>query len=344
VDVRRLVAAGGVMGLLGLAVAVGGLYAPFVDLPAVLTVVGVATLVWWLACGARVSHLVEVLRAQDASPRALEAAVVTARQLRRAVWAAAAVGAGVGTVQLVLALDDPWGLPSHLTGLVLTVTYAGLADLFVASPLRADLEARRVLCSGGSSVSQRAGRVPSSTRGAGMLSRTMAGGFAAFVLMLAILVGSPLGHYIDLASAILVVGGGALAWRMTSGRQLSRLFSTLRADTPSAAELELAALTLSQGRRAMWLVGGVSTLIGFVQMLTGLADPAAIGPAMAVALLTLFYPLLLELFVFLPLRATIEQKAVPIDESSLQAAAIARELDASRAALHKLKQARRTRQ
>jgi chemotaxis protein MotA len=55
---------------------------------------------------------------------------------------------------------------------------------------------------------------------------------------------------------------------------------------------------------AMGLIG---TLIGLVQMLSHLDDPAAIGPSMAVALLTTFYGAVLANLVLAPLAAKLER-------------------------------------
>lgn len=57
---------------------------------------------------------------------------------------------------------------------------------------------------------------------------------------------------------------------------------------------------------AMGLIG---TLIGLVQMLGHLEDPASIGPAMAVALLTTFYGAVLANMVFSPLAAKLERNS-----------------------------------
>ncbi len=57
---------------------------------------------------------------------------------------------------------------------------------------------------------------------------------------------------------------------------------------------------------AMGLIG---TLIGLVQMLGSLDDPSAIGPAMAVALLTTFYGAVLANMVFTPLANKLERNA-----------------------------------
>ncbi len=58
---------------------------------------------------------------------------------------------------------------------------------------------------------------------------------------------------------------------------------------------------------AMGLIG---TLVGLVQMLGNLENPSAIGPSMAVALLTTFYGAVLANVVFTPLAAKLERNAL----------------------------------
>ena len=58
---------------------------------------------------------------------------------------------------------------------------------------------------------------------------------------------------------------------------------------------------------AMGLIG---TLVGLVQMLGNLEDPSAIGPSMAVALLTTFYGAVLANVVFTPLASKLERNAL----------------------------------
>jgi chemotaxis protein MotA len=57
---------------------------------------------------------------------------------------------------------------------------------------------------------------------------------------------------------------------------------------------------------AMGLIG---TLIGLVQMLGNLDDPSAIGPSMAIALITTFYGAVLANMVFVPLAAKLERNS-----------------------------------
>ena len=56
-------------------------------------------------------------------------------------------------------------------------------------------------------------------------------------------------------------------------------------------------------------MGLIGTLVGLVQMLGSLQDPTAIGPAMAVALLTTFYGAILANMVFLPLANKLERNS-----------------------------------
>lgn len=55
--------------------------------------------------------------------------------------------------------------------------------------------------------------------------------------------------------------------------------------------------------------GMIGTLVGLVQMLMELSDPSAIGPAMAVALLTTLYGAMLANLVFLPLADKLDTRA-----------------------------------
>ncbi len=56
-------------------------------------------------------------------------------------------------------------------------------------------------------------------------------------------------------------------------------------------------------------MGMIGTLIGLVQMLEKLDDPTAIGPAMAIALLTTFYGVVLANIVFLPIAGKLKTRS-----------------------------------
>ena len=56
--------------------------------------------------------------------------------------------------------------------------------------------------------------------------------------------------------------------------------------------------------------GMLGTLIGLIQMLSKLTDPASLGPAMAVALLTTFYGSVLSTMIFLPIAGKLRSRTM----------------------------------
>ena len=63
--------------------------------------------------------------------------------------------------------------------------------------------------------------------------------------------------------------------------------------------------------------GMVGTLIGLVQMLADMSDPDAIGPAMAVALLTTFYGAVLANLIFVPMVTKLDRR-IQIEVTQIQ--------------------------
>lgn len=55
--------------------------------------------------------------------------------------------------------------------------------------------------------------------------------------------------------------------------------------------------------------GMIGTLIGLIQMLANLNDPNALGPGMAVALITTFYGAIMANFVFIPIAGKLETRS-----------------------------------
>ncbi len=56
-------------------------------------------------------------------------------------------------------------------------------------------------------------------------------------------------------------------------------------------------------------MGMIGTVIGLVQMLQTMSDPASIGPAMAVALITTFYGAVLANLVFIPIQGKLKKRS-----------------------------------
>jgi flagellar motor component MotA len=94
----------------------------------------------------------------------------------------------------------------------------------------------------------------------------------------AIKFGSPLSIFIDLPSLILVIG--TIIFLGVSKYSVKELLAF-------SDEVVLSLINFSL------LGGGIGFIIGMVQMLQNMSDPNAIGPAMAVAMLTVFYSLII---------------------------------------------------
>lgn len=69
------------------------------------------------------------------------------------------------------------------------------------------------------------------------------------------------------------------------------------------------ALVLRRAAEVAPAMGLIGTLVGLVQMLSNLDNPATIGPSMAVALLTTFYGAILANMVFTPLASKLERNS-----------------------------------
>jgi chemotaxis protein MotA len=84
----------------------------------------------------------------------------------------------------------------------------------------------------------------------------------------------------------------------------------MAAEASAHADRQNAAIdTLRRGADVAPAMGLIGTLVGLVQMLSNLSDPSAIGPALAVALLTTFYGAVLANMMFAPLAAKLERDA-----------------------------------
>jgi len=111
--------------------------------------------------------------------------------------------------------------------------------------------------------------------------------------------------FIDINSMILVLGITLAGLWMCYGP--TTLISTFRQtlltnQAPTQPQLRQAVAILSSAYQLVWAAGLSGTLLGLVIMLSNMDDPAALGPGMAVALLTTMYGLVLGEFVINPIR------------------------------------------
>jgi len=127
------------------------------------------------------------------------------------------------------------------------------------------------------------------------------------LILFGIMLGSPLVIFFD-PTSVLISGGGTLALlTATHGfrESMDAIVGGLRgmftkADGLGIETHEHNAHIAQTGGTLCISMGVTGASIGLIQMLTNLADPSAIGPAMAVALLTSFYAVVLNLVLFIP--------------------------------------------
>ena len=135
---------------------------------------------------------------------------------------------------------------------------------------------------------------------------------SGFCLVFAILVGSSLSHFLNLPSVVLVlsVGFGTVYFSHGSrgfGLLLQATFAEVN-EQESAHAAEVARTASRSFVSAGWL----GLVIGIVQMLVHLDDPSRIGPAVAVALLTVFYGQMFSTLLWMPTERRMDARLASV--------------------------------
>lgn len=146
------------------------------------------------------------------------------------------------------------------------------------------------------------------------------------VLLFAILLGSNLLIFVDTPSVVIVVFGTAFMTLATHGtRGLQSFFQGVRRvlapkgsphDDWSATDLRRVAEVARTGGISAILMAGCGDMIGLTQMLQNMSDPSALGPAMAVCMLTSFYAIVLNLVIFVPVSRFFSEAAIDAEAAT----------------------------
>ena len=131
----------------------------------------------------------------------------------------------------------------------------------------------------------------------------------AALLLAAVLMGSSLGAFINLPSMLVVIAG-MICFSLAhhdAGAIRDALRHALSNDPSPNVQKDISVLATL--RKTTYGSGVAGTLIGLVQMLQNLDDPKSIGPAMAVAILTALYAVLIVEFLIDPLTNRILSRA-----------------------------------
>lgn len=125
-------------------------------------------------------------------------------------------------------------------------------------------------------------------------------GVVVFFVMVALAVGSYFEYFIDFPALIVVLVPtlGFVATAASAKGMSSAFGLAFSSRAPAADEARSAIAALSLFGELAAAMGVLGMLIGAVLILQNLSDPAALGPALAVALLTLFYGVIIKLLCY----------------------------------------------
>ena len=138
-------------------------------------------------------------------------------------------------------------------------------------------------------------------------------GFIGVITAIMVGIGSNIEGFIDPPSLIIVFGLtiGAILY---SGRSVSQAVRAVFKGDLSADEYRIAADTWRKTEDYLVGSGIMGTLIGVIIMLKNLDDPAAIGPGMAIGILTVLYGVYLKYFICKPIGTSLSDKARLVEQ------------------------------
>ncbi|MFH1566573.1 MAG: MotA/TolQ/ExbB proton channel family protein [Gemmatimonadota bacterium] len=140
-------------------------------------------------------------------------------------------------------------------------------------------------------------------------------GIVLCILVMMVGIGSNLSAMIDIPSLIIVLGG-TFGMLLLGGSPLVLMLRSIVSVPAAEPEARAAARGWRMARIYALASGILGDVIGWVIMLKNVDDPAAIGPGMAIALLTSFYGILLAFVLCLPCQANIEKSYVSEGDGS----------------------------
>ena len=120
-------------------------------------------------------------------------------------------------------------------------------------------------------------------------------------------IGSNLPIFIDPASLIIVVIC-TLGMLLLGGHSIPTMFGAVFSGEATIDELRKAARAWKMVRWYLLAAGFMGTLLGWAIMLKLIDDLAAIGPGVAISILTVFYAIFLAFFISLPLQSRLEER------------------------------------
>ena len=146
-------------------------------------------------------------------------------------------------------------------------------------------------------------------------------GILGFILMIILIAfgliqTTQLGYYVDIGRAIVTVVVTVGALMMSYGSCLGSAVKASFSRESDAQTLKLAVAVFKRGRSYAVVSGALGSVVGMVIMLKNLDDPSALGPGLAMCLLTLLYGLALAYLVLLPVVGSLRRRIEAGEETA----------------------------
>lgn len=197
------------------------------------------------------------------------------------------IGTLIGLILMLANLSDPDALIPGMTVAFTTLAY-GFILKFIVESFRITLSSQKSSSSG--SLNKTRKSTASAIVGIVL--------FFVFILLTVLLGGSPM-LFVSAPSAMIVVGGGLMAVLVTNSRK--DIFNSLKGGFggtyDSVEEAKDAVKVTSNMYNRFISFGFIGVMVGLFFMFSNLSNPNALGPGMAVALITFFYALCLAFII-----------------------------------------------
>ena len=113
--------------------------------------------------------------------------------------------------------------------------------------------------------------------------------------------------FIDVPSMLIVIGG-TIALLLFGGNSIPAMCKAAFSGSASDEVVRAGAYGWRMARNYSLAAAGFGAFIGSIIMLKNMDDPAAIGPGMALVLLTTLYAMIVAFVISLPLQAHLEKR------------------------------------
>ena len=249
----------------------------------------------------------------------LEMGILILDRAKTYFQAAGWIGMLIGLVNMLVALEDPAAIGPAMAVAMLTVFYGVAMAYLFCLPIKSKLQFHLNKLESTNTSLEEIPEDKTKNNGTRKVDvSSIVGVLGAFILIvLAIRQGGELSSFIDLTSVLIVVGGTVFLNLLSFPLKnfvssfdyyvYAFVYPNFEEDEKKVqGDLETYILMFDRVMTFSKSCGGVGILMGFVWLCQNLNDPAFMGPAIAVMLLSSLYALVVAYVLFLPAKTKLE--------------------------------------